>query len=117
MLDQYWAQMDCMHEDGRFGHMCVQDKHMQRSPHANSRQEREKTHAKKPTCKVKTKLMAKVKELVSKKRLRVLGSNGRHDIEPSAIALYDSYSQPHLVGKSFVVVRHRTERNSVLGFI
>jgi len=24
MLDQYWAQMDCMHEDGRFGHMCVQ---------------------------------------------------------------------------------------------
>ncbi|RXI08575.1 hypothetical protein DVH24_022719 [Malus domestica] len=42
---------------------CVCDKHMQRSPHANSRQEREKTHAKKPTCKVKTKLMAKVKEL------------------------------------------------------
>ncbi|KAM2736477.1 hypothetical protein PS2_024180 [Malus domestica] len=23
-LDQYWALMDCMHEDGRFGHMCVQ---------------------------------------------------------------------------------------------
>ena len=37
---------------------------MQRSPHANSRQEREKTHAKKPTCKVKGTYTAKGKEMV-----------------------------------------------------
>ena len=28
----------------------------------------------------------------------------RHDIEPSAMTFLDSYSQPHLVGKRFVVV-------------